>query len=531
MMNKFLIFITVLLAGCGTNRSVKTPQIATSNPTDIAGEYSYSTLYGADNDGPYANIAVLLPTSGNAKSIGEGIKTSVETAFLRNPKQNIKVSFYDLSGTKMQRDEIINTVLTANPDIIIGPVFAEDVMTLRNNKPEKTPVVSFTSDVTALGDNVMTMNLIPTQSIETIMQQMQRDGAKNMIILAPDDKSGQLMASVADRASSVYNIPTRGLFYYKSSDSDSIKDTAMRASMYKARSAANTRAREVLSDILTKESLNRQTRYSLKKQLEKLSRTETLGDLPYDAILFLGNGADSKTLISFLRYYGVGNRDVAFYGTTLWDGADIANEFTMSGAKYATLPEISDNFKNIYNMMSGTDPDLLAAFGYDAANLALGMLYSSDNKSGYLFDPSGYVGTTGIFRIQPNGESERALRVMELNASGEPVVIRDTPKNFLTPIYNVRTTNLRVVPEKELVTPGVNPGDYINIPENLRKKSAYKTKTIGANYVAEEYNEQTYAPIQIYESDTNETVSNPEYEPMELEKISREYIDTVEINE
>ena len=181
--------------------------------------------------------------------------------------------------------------------------------------------------------------------------------------------------------------------------------------------------------------------------------------------------------------------------------------------------------------MSGSDPDLLAAFGYDAANLALGMLYSSDNESGYLFDPSGYIGTTGIFRIQPNGESERALRVMELNASGEPIVIRDTPKNFLTPIYNVRTTNLRVVPEKELVTPGVNPGDYINIPENLRKKSAYKTKTIGANYVAEEYNEQTYAPIQIYESDTNETVSNPEYEPMELEKISREYIDTVEINE
>lgn len=531
MMNKFLIFITILLAGCGTNRSIKQTQIATSNPTDIGNEYTYSSLYGVDNDGPSANIAVLLPTSGNTKSIGDGIKTSIETALLRKPKQNISVSFYDLSGDKSKRDQIIHSALSTNPDIIIGPLFAEDVVTLHNEKSPKTPVISFTSDVTALGDNVMTMNLIPTQSIETIMQQMQRDGVKNMIILAPDDKSGQLMASVADRASSVYNIPTHGLFYYVPNDSESIKNTAMRASMYTARNAANTRAREVLSDILTRESLTYQTKYSLKKQLEKISRNETLGELPYDAILFLGNGNDSKTLVSFLRYYGIGNRDVAFYGTTLWDGSNITNEFTMSGAKYATLPEISDNFKNVYNMISGSEPDLLAAFGYDAANLAIGMLYSNKSQSAYLFDPSGYVGTTGIFRIQPTGESERALRVLELNNTETPTVIYDTPKNFLTPIYNVKTSNLRVVPEKELVTRGINPGDYINIPENLRKKAAYKTKTIGANYVGEEYTEQTDAPIQIYESDINETISNPEYEPMELEKISREYIETVEINE
>ena len=530
-MNKFLLFFAVLLAGCSANRVTKTTQLATSYPTDIGGGYPYSSLYGVDSDGPSANIAVLLPTSGDAKTIGEGIKTSVETAFLRNPKQNIKVSFYDLSGNKTERTRTIYNVLDTRPDVIIGPLFAEDTLTLRNEKPYKTPVISFTSDITALGDNVMTMNLIPSQSIEIIMQQMQRDGVNNMIILAPNDKSGQMMASVADRASSVYNIPTRGLFYYTPGDSESIKNTSIRASMYKARNAANTRAREILSDILNKESLSASSRYSIKNQLEKISRTETLGDLPYDAILFLGDGNDSKTLVSFLRYYGVGNRDAKFYGTTLWDGSNIASELTMSGAKYATLPEISDNFKSLYSMMSGTEPNLLSAFGYDAANLALGMLYSKHDQSAYLFDPSGYVGTTGVFRVQPTGESERALRVLELNGSETPILIGETPKNFLKPIYNVKTTNLDMVPEKEFVTPGINPRDYINIPEHLQNKSAYKAKTIGANYDDTEYPTQTYAPIQIYESDDHEIISNPEYEPIELEKISREYIDTVEINE
>ena len=532
MMNKFLVLVSILLAGCGGNRSMKSSQIATSAPTDIQASYLYSTsLYGSDDGGPAANIAVLLPFSGDAKAVGNDIKTSIETAFLRKTKQNIKISFFDIASDIATKREIIHSALDTEPNIIIGPLFAEDAQMLRDMKPSKTPVISFTSDANALGDNLMTANLIPTQSIETIVQQMQRDGATSMIILAPNDNSGNQMAAVADRVSSAYKMPIKGLFYYTPGNSESIKDVSMRASMYSARNAANTRAREVLSDILTKESLSAQTKQSLRNQLEKISRTETLGNLPYDAILFLGSGEDSKTLASFLRYYGVGNRDVAFYGTTLWHGSDIASDFTMSGAKYATLPEIAGNFVNLYNMMAGKDPDYLAAFGYDAANLALGMLYSQKSQSAYLYDPSGYIGTTGAFRVQPSGESERALRIMELNGSGNVNVLIEAPSNFITPLYNIRTTNLRNVSERELSTRGIDPGDYIDIPDNLRSKSAYRTKTIGANYTYDSNAEQSYAPVQIYESENTETVSNPEYETAKPETISRSYIDVVEIEE
>ncbi len=534
-MNKFLILVSILLAGCGGHQSMKTAKTGTSAPVDIQSSYLYSTsIYGTNDGGPYANVAVLLPMSGDAKDAGNDIKTSVETAFLRKPKQNIKVSFFDLSNNKASRQNTIREVLDTNPDVIIGPLFAEDAEKLRDMKASKIPVISFTSDVKALGDNLVTTNLIPTQSIETIVRQMQKDGAKSMVVLAPNDNSGQQMASVADRVSSAYNIPIKGLFYYLPGNSYSIKDASMRASMYTARNAANTRAREVLSDILAKESLSAKDKQHLRNQLEKISRTETLGDLPYDAILFLGNGEDSKTLASFLRYYGVSIRDAAFYGTTLWHGSsDIASDFTMNGAKYATLPKISDNFISLYNMMAGKDPDYLAAFGYDAANLALGMLFSPQSISAYLYDPSGYIGTTGAFRLQPSGESERALRIMELNGSGTPVTVEEAPANFLTPLYNIRTTKLRNVEEHDLYTRGVNPGDYIDIPNELRRKPEYRTKTIGANYNPD-YDEtlQEYAPVQIYEAPTSsETVSDPEFENARPESVSREYIEVVEVEE
>lgn len=520
----------LLLASCGTNRVTKQPTIATSDPTDIQNEYSTS-LYGSEYSGPAATIAVLLPMNGPAKSVGNDIKNSIETAFVRKPQQKISVSFYDISGDKQKRGSTIRSALGTKPDIIIGPLFSEDTVTLRDMKNADTPVISFTSDINALGNNVMTMNLIPTQSIETIVQQMQKDGVKNIIMMAPNDNSGKTMMSVAHNVSRAYNMSVNGVFYYTPNNSDSIKDMSIHASMYNTRNAANTRAREVLSDILNNETLTAETRNDLKRQLEKISRTETLGKLPFDAILFLGNGNDSKTIASFLRYYGVSAHDVSFYGTTLWDTSDIKSDFSLSGAKYATLPPISDQFIQTYNYVSGKDPDYLAAFGYDAANMALGTLYSNKNNNAYLFDPSGYVGTTGIFRIQPNGESERALRIMQLNGTDETKTVREAPNNFLTQIYSINNSDLREIPAKELSTRGINPGDYIKIPENLRKKSAYKTKTIGANYVSDESESVTFEPVQIYASSESETVSNPEFEPVKLESVSRKYIDSVEIAE
>ena len=537
-MNKFLIFglISAIISGCGTNKSglwhgQDYNTNAVTNPSDIQDAYLYSTsLYGSDDGGRAADIAVLLPFSGNAKNAGNDIKTSIETAFLRKPKSNVKISFYDLSGDTSHKREVINHALNTKPDVITGPLFAEDAKTIRDLKSSSTPVISFTSDVSALGNGVITTNLIPTQSIETIVQQIKQDGAKSMIILAPNDKSGKLMVSVADRAGDIYDIDVNGIFYYESGKPESIKDTAMNAAMYKTRNAANTRAREILSDILTNEKLNSSEYSNLENQLEKLSRNETLGKLPYDAVLFLGSGEDSKTLASFLRYYGIGNRDVSFYGTTLWHASDITSDFTMSGAKYATLPDISDNFVSLYSMVSGHEPDYLASFGYDGINLALGMLFTQKSESAYLFDPSGYIGTTGAFRIQPSGESERALRIMELNGSDTANTIKPAPVNFLVPLYNVRANNVKSVSARELSTRGVNPGDYISIPERFMNQSKYKTKTIGANYVPKE-SEIIDTPIQVFAPSEPEIVQNPEFEPVKLESVSRKNIDSVEISE
>ena len=137
------------------------------------------------------------------------------------------------------------------------------------------------------------MALMPTNGVEAIVHEMYTDNTQNFIIIAPDTQSGHLMAGAAKSASQAYNINLNGVFFYQESNPESIKDTAKNASLNDARTAAHTRARVVLSDILTNEQLNFLEKSNLNNQLEKLSKTETIGGIPYDAILFLGNGSDT----------------------------------------------------------------------------------------------------------------------------------------------------------------------------------------------------------------------------------------------
>ncbi|MCQ2574726.1 MAG: penicillin-binding protein activator [Alphaproteobacteria bacterium] len=534
-MNKFLAFVglCVLLASCSMtqkNWHEEYGSVTTMAPNQLSN--GFMPYYNESKATKNTSIAVLLPTSDQNKSIGNSIKTSIEMALVQRPSENIKTTFYDISGDSINKKQIIQEVLSTNPNIIIGPVFAEDVKELRDEKNSELPVLSFTSDISAVGNGVMTMALLPTQSIETIIRQIQNDGIQNIIVVAPNDQSGKLMASVAYEASTIYNLQLNGLFYYTPNDSNSMKDTAIKASMYETRSQANTRAKEVLSDILTKESLSQNEYDSLNQQLEKISKTEVLGPVPYNAVLFLGNGNDSKTLASFLRYYGVNSQQVHFYGTTLWQGSDIASDFTMSGAKYATLPDISENFVELYKQATDQYPDYMSSFGYDAINMILEMVNTNKNYASYLLDPSGYNGINGIFRLQPSGESERGLLIKQLNGSGTARTIKEAPNNFIIPLYNVQIKDIRPIDEIELDTRGVNPGDYIYIPNRFKSFSKYRTKRIGLNsnlYSEEEFIDNN--PVQIMSTENETVISNPEYKPVKKDSISRKYIDSVEIIE
>lgn len=532
--NRFFgYFVSLLiLAGCATTDTT-TPSVDWFSEYEQMQPGTPSQMYGTLSDGygthdastDTHHMAVLLPLTGDNMAVGKTIRTSVEMAVLKNAPKTLTVSFYD---TNKNLTETINNVLATNPEIIVGPVFSNDAKTLRDAKPENLPVLSFTSDADALGNGLMTMNLMPTNGVETIVREMKSDDVKQFIILAPDTTSGRLMAGTAKNAANIYELPLAGIFYYDSGNPDSIKTAAANASMHNARTAAHTRARQVLSDVLTNERLTIVEKSNLTTQLEKLERVDTIGRIPYDAILFLGNGDDTKSLASYLRYFDVPARDARFYGTTMWDGSDITSDITMSGAKFATMPDINSEFSVQYEQISGNAPNRLATIGYDATNMAIGMMYSDKTTAAYLLDPSGYMGTDGLFRIQPTGASERALRIVELDGTGAPRETKPAPSNFLSPLYNIEQRHIAPAAPMDLQTPGIDPDDYIRLPERLASK--YRSKTIGTNITVAPMVQKSQI-VAILPEDDGDTIQTQNFTPIKLESVSRNYIDEYEVYE
>ena len=512
-----LLAICGLFAGCGGPRG----RWSVDNDNAVNAP---AAMYGKYSDSASHRMAVLLPTSGDAAATGRAIRTSVEMAVLSSGAENLDVSFFDSS----RGADAVREALESEPEVIIGPLFANDARVVRDMKSSDLPVLSFTSDATAIGDGVMTMALMPTNSIEAIIKEMQSDKVQSMIVIAPDTTSGHLLAGAAKSAADIYNIPLVGAFFYTERDSESIKSATERASMNAARTAAHTRAREILSDILTNESLTSIDRSSVIRQLDNLSKNDVIGELPYDAVLYLGTGEDTKSLASFMRYFGVGARDARFYGTAMWDGADIASDLTLSGAKYATMPDTDETFAENYERVAGVRPTRIGAMGYDATNLAMSMIYSNKPHAAYLMDPSGYIGVDGVVRLRPTGESERALRIMQLNGNGEAKVLKNAATDFMTPLYNIEQRRIVPMDEMSLQTPGVNPMRYITIPERLRGK--YKSKTYGANMVAQS-NARLVDVVTVLPEDDREVIVSEDYKPVKLSPVKQTYIDSIEVEE
>ncbi|MBQ0013430.1 MAG: penicillin-binding protein activator [Proteobacteria bacterium] len=515
--------IAILLAGCGgvvktSPWDIEYDPGLVSTPTQL--EYGTNSGYGIDMSGTH-NIAVLLPLTGDNAQIGRGIQNSIALALFQTQPNGLNVHFYD---TSRDASGAITSALSASPEIIIGPIFSSNAALLRSQKPDNIPALTFTSDAGAVGSGVISMALMPMNSVEAIIDEMSSDKVKKFIIVAPDDISGHILTANAQNIAQTQNMDITGVFYYEAGNSELIKSLMETASMAKDRTAANNKAREILSDIITNETLSGAERTSIARQINELSKVETIGSLPYDAVLFLGGGEDTKELASFLRYYGADSHSVHFYGTAQWDDTDIISDFTMSGAKYAALPEYNPDFIELYKNTYGTTPTRLNTFGYDAIKIAMGMLYSTQSNGTYLLNQSGFYGIAGLIRLNVNGTNERGLRIIQLNGTDTPRIIKQSPTNFITPIYNTTEYKTSGADAMELQTPGINPMDYITIPERLRYK--YKPKTYGTTQSSPV---QTMSVITTVQSDTGDAIKESGFKPIKHESIKQTYIDSVEI--
>ena len=80
-----------------------------------------------------------------------------------------------------------------------------------------------------------------------------------------------------------------------------------------------------------------------------------------------------------------------------------------------------------------------------------------------------------------------------------------------------------------LQTSGINPNDYITIPDRYKRK--YKSTTYGLN-MTDPAPQKPESVITVIHSDNNDAgIIDADYKPVQLESINKTMVDSVEINE
>lgn len=157
----------------------------------------------------------------------------------------------------------------------------------------------------------------------------------------------------------------------------------------------------------------------LQATIDVLKEKELVRDpFEFDAVLISEEGSRLRSLGALFSYYDVPS-DIRILGTSQWADSRPAREPALIGGWFSHLPSegfaaFSQRYKDIY----GEKPPRIASQAYDAVALAAILAETGSFSYENLTTVSGFKGVDGLFRLLPNGLSERGLQVLGVEKKG-----------------------------------------------------------------------------------------------------------------
>jgi ABC-type branched-subunit amino acid transport system substrate-binding protein len=384
----FALATFALLSGaCGEQPKTSTP--ATPPTTVKASVGSPTTASGK------ARIALLLPLSGQAAAVGQSMQQAAEMALFDTGAKELALASYDSGETPDSAAEAYRKARTDGVALVLGPLFGASARALAPLVAQGgANVVSFSNDEQAATRGVFIMGIAAPPQVRRVVDYSADQGIRRFAVLAPQTSYGEQMARTLEG-----QVTVRG-------------------------------GRVVASELYDP---NTADLGSPARRLAGAARGE-------DRLGVLVPVAPPRlpSLLSALAAAGIDNKSTQFLGTGVWDVPNIGADPAARGGWYAAPdPARRADFERRFLATYGRPPNRLATLAYDGVALAANLARA---KSGGDFsveaitNPNGWSGVDGIFRFLPDGRSERALAVIEVQ-SNRGVVVSPAPTTFARPTF------------------------------------------------------------------------------------------------
>ncbi|MDA8653663.1 penicillin-binding protein activator [Alphaproteobacteria bacterium] len=392
-------------------------------------------------------VAILLPISSEDESVRNlamELFRAIELAMFDLDRDDLVLILEDTKGTPDGARAAAQIAIRKGAEIIIGPLFSASVRAVADETTRAAiPVLALSNDRRVAEPGVWVIGQLPEQTLDRIIQYATQNGLTRFAALLPDNEYGTRLSEYIEPVINEYGGTLVALETYPN-DAEKMFEPAQKIAFFKQRKTAHKNERErllnqarlILPEIKDEATLIKTLKVDAKPlfdAIQALERTETIGEIPYDAVLIPDGGLSLRNVSPLLPYFDIDPKFVQFLGSGLWDDVSLLNEPPLNGGWYpAPNPAGWELLSRHYNRAYGAEPPRLVSLVYDAVSL-VGTLLAQDQATPFAFQnmiqPDGFIGIDGPFRLSPDGTNERSFAIMQI-ARKKAQVISPAPTSF-----------------------------------------------------------------------------------------------------
>jgi len=398
----------LLLTGCAGNDS---PEVATGS-LDPAADPAFDKK-------KQVKVALIVPLSaqGHASLIGKSLKQAAELALFERDSPNLQLVVKDDKGTPEGARAAADEALKDGASLILGPLFAKSVAAVAPvARQGGVPVIAFSNDRHVAGGGVYLLSFQPSPEVARIVGYAVRQGKRRFAALIPDDAFGKIvMASFKTEVARQNGVVVALETYHPTANAN-----AMLEPMRK------------LSDAI------------------KVGYGE---EARVDALFLPGAQENLEIIARLLPQAEIDTASIKLIGTGGMDFPNAGRDPKLIGAWYpAPDPRGWNDFSQKFAKSYGQSPPRIATLAYDAVGVAIALAGGPEGQrytAATLTRAGGFTGVDGAFRLLPDGMTDRALAILEVQqfgasvvdspsapAAAQPPTASDTGSGFLKNLFN-----------------------------------------------------------------------------------------------
>lgn len=339
-------------------------------------------------------VALLVPRGGSASDnlLAANLENAARMAIRDLDGVQIDLRVYGTAGNAATASQVAAQAVNEGAKIILGPVYGEAANAAGVAvAPQGVNVLSFSNNPTIAGGNVYILGPTFDNTANRLVGYAKRTGKDRIAILHSQDLGGELGRSAIERAIANNRATLAGTVDYALSQ-ESVAAAVPRIKATIESSGANA--------------------------------------------LFLTTSSSSALPLfaELLPAAGINAASTQYIGLTRWDipAQTLALPGLQGGWFALPDPATAQAFASRYTAAYGEQPHPLAGLAFDGV-AAVGALVRTGRPTALtgasLTQGAGFRGSSGVFRLMPDGTNERGLAVAAIR-DRRVVVIDPAPRSF-----------------------------------------------------------------------------------------------------